>query len=56
MHVWLCDVPASMKMGVLVRRLQADLPPFSTTHTAHESGRPHYVIDTVDPTGSGSAE
>ena len=56
MHVWLCDIPATMNMAVLVKRLQADLPPFSTTRTAHESGRPHYVIDTVQQPGSGLAE
>lgn len=45
MHVWLCEVPATMKMTSLVRRLQADLPPFHFAHTAHESRRPQYVID-----------
>lgn len=45
MHVWLCEIPATMKMTFLLRRLQADLPPFQSAQTAHESSRPHYVID-----------
>lgn len=27
MHVWICDVPHTMKMTTLLRRLQADIPP-----------------------------
>jgi hypothetical protein len=45
MHVWLCEVPAAMKMGVLVRRLQSDLPPFQSLQSLQASGRPQYVID-----------
>jgi hypothetical protein len=56
MHVWLCDVPGTMNMTVLVKRLQADLPPFSSTRTTHESGRPHYVIDTLPQPGSDVAK
>jgi hypothetical protein len=48
MHVWLCDVPATMKMGLLMRRLQADLPPFQSSQSGQESGRPQYVIDSMD--------
>lgn len=45
MHVWLCDVPAGMKMGVLMRRLQSDLPPFQSLHSPQATDRPQYVID-----------
>ncbi len=44
MHVWLCDVPAAMKMGALIRRLQVDLPPFQAIHT-DSSGLVRYVLD-----------
>ena len=27
MHVWICEVPGTMKMTTLLRRLQADIPP-----------------------------
>ena len=52
MHVWLCDVPAAMKMTVLLRRLQADLPPFHATYVGAEQARPQYVIDCPE-TGDG---
>ena len=45
-HVWLCNVPATMKITTLLRRLQADLPPcqYSRTTTA-EATPPRYIID-----------
>ena len=49
MHVWLCEVPPTMKMTVLLRRLQADLPPFRSTYVATEMARPQYVIDYSEP-------
>lgn len=27
MHVWICEVPSTMKMTTLLRRLQTDIPP-----------------------------
>lgn len=48
MHVWLCDVPATMKMTSLIRRLQADLPPFRSSESAPPSGRRRYVLDSPD--------
>jgi hypothetical protein len=45
MHVWICEVPGTMKMNVLIRRLQADLPPFQSKQTADDSGRARYVLD-----------
>lgn len=51
MHVWLCEVPATMRMTSLVRRLQADLPPFQSVKSTHESGRLHYVLDCPDKSG-----
>lgn len=43
-QVWLCETPASMKMPALLRRLQADIPPFAATRSTGESGHPQYVI------------
>ena len=49
MHVWICDVPNTMKMATLLRRLQADIPPCRYTQTAPEpDGRLQYVIDVLD--------
>lgn len=46
MHVWLCDVPPTMKITVLLRRLQADIPPCRHLQPATDpSARPRYVID-----------
>ena len=46
MHVWVCDIPPTMKALTLLKRLQADLPPCLYTQTeTNPSGRPQYVID-----------
>lgn len=48
MHVWLCEVPDTMKMDRLLKRLQADIPPFLHTHiSSGPDARPQYVIDNV---------
>lgn len=49
MHVWLCDVPATMKMERLLRRLKADIPPFQHIVTpSAPDANPHYLIDCPD--------
>lgn len=46
MHVWICEVPGTMKMTTLLRRLQADIPPCRYTHaTVSATDRPQYLID-----------
>ena len=46
MHVWLCDVPETMKMDRLLKRLKADLPPFQYTQiSSGPNTRQQYVID-----------
>ena len=46
MHVWICEVPGTMKMTTLLRRLQADIPPCRYTHvTTEPTVPPQYVID-----------
>ena len=49
MHVWVCDIPSTMKVGSLLKRLQEDIPPCQYTQT--ETGlpaRPQYVIDSPE--------
>lgn len=49
MHVWICEVPGTMKMTTLLRRLQADIPACRYTHTSTEStSRPQYLIDSLE--------
>lgn len=49
MHVWVCDVPVTMKMSSLLRRLQADIPPCRYTQTsADQSARPQFMIDSPE--------
>ncbi|MGZ8381058.1 MAG: hypothetical protein ACXW4C_05550 [Nitrospira sp.] len=50
MHVWICEVPCTMKMTTLLRRLQADIPPCRYSQTAIASNdHPQYVIDSLEP-------
>jgi hypothetical protein len=49
MHVWICDVPSTMKMTTLLRRLRADIPSCRYTQTIMEStNRPQYLIDSLE--------
>ena len=46
MHVWMCEVPSTMKMSVLLRRLQEDIPPCRYSQsTTEETAHPYYLID-----------
>lgn len=48
-HVWICEVPSTMKMTTLLRRLQADIPPCRYTQSTTEStSRPQYLIDSPE--------
>ena len=49
MHVWVCDIPPTMTVRSLLRRLQADIPPchVKQTQTALPA-RPQYVIDCLE--------
>ena len=54
MHVWICDVPATMKMERLLRRLKADIPVFQQTVTSSApDARPQYLIDCPNPDAQG---
>jgi hypothetical protein len=49
MHVWLCEVPNTMKMAYLLRRLQADIPP--CTYAEHPADPPvstRFIIDSPE--------
>ncbi len=49
MHVWICDVPSNMKISLLLRRLQTDIPPCRHFHSpAESSARPQYIIDSPE--------
>ena len=49
MHVWLCEVPGTMKVTTLLRRLQADIPPCRYSQTSEApTNRPQYVIDALE--------
>jgi len=46
MHVWICEVPSTMKMTTLLRRLQVDIPPCRYSQTTTEpTSCPQYLID-----------
>jgi len=49
MHVWVCDVPAGMKVPSLLRRLQVDIPSCRWTQSAADASRPpRFIIDRPD--------
>lgn len=49
MHVWICDVPPTMKMTTLLRRLQADIPPCRYQQTTSPTpDQVRYILDTVE--------
>lgn len=50
MHLWICEVPGTMKMERLLKRLKADIPAFQLTTTPSTADtRPQYLIDSPDP-------
>jgi hypothetical protein len=53
MHVWLCEVPATMKMSQLLRRLKADIPQFCQTEVRSPDARRQYIIDSPESVSSG---
>jgi hypothetical protein len=48
MHVWVCEVPANMKIPLLLRRLQTDIPPCRHVPPPEQAHRPQYVIDSPE--------
>jgi hypothetical protein len=50
MHVWVCDIPPTMKVLTLLKRLKDDIPPCRYTQTETDlPARPRYVIDCPEP-------
>ncbi|ULA63315.1 MAG: hypothetical protein LZF86_110010 [Nitrospira sp.] len=48
MHVWTCEIPASLKVPRLLKRLQADIPPSKVVPPDEAAQAPaRYVIDTI---------
>lgn len=48
MHVWICEIPANMKVTGLLRRLQTDIPPCRHIPPPAQTAIPHYVIDSPE--------
>lgn len=49
MHVWICEVPGTMKMAALLRRLQADIPPCRYNQISEApTNSPQYVVDSLE--------
>ena len=49
MHVWICEVPGTMKMTTLLRRLQADIPPCRYRQTSvAPTNRLQYIVDVLE--------
>ena len=52
MHVWICEVPSTMKMLSLMRKPQYDIPSCRYSHTSvAPTNRPQYVIDVHEQHG-----
>ncbi|SPP66423.1 hypothetical protein [Nitrospira lenta] len=48
MHVWTCEIPTSLKVPRLLKRLQADIPPSTVTPPSETAPSPaQYIIDTA---------
>jgi len=46
MHVWVCEIPSTMKVPFLLKRLQEDIPPCHYTQSASNlPALPQFVID-----------
>jgi hypothetical protein len=49
-HLWVCEVPPSMKVLRLLKRLKEDIPPCDTQQIATDlPARPRYLIDCPEP-------
>lgn len=48
-HLWICEVPASMKFPRLLRRLKEDIPPCVAQQvTTDQPARTRYLIDCAE--------
>ena len=49
-HLWLCEVPPTMKVLRLLKRMEEDIPPCLAQEIATDPPtRPRYLIDTPEP-------
>ena len=49
MHVWTCEIPASLKVPRLLKRLQADIPPSKVMPPDESaSSPPRFIIDRLE--------
>lgn len=55
MHVWICEVPPTLKVPSLLKRLQADIPPCRPQQLSPPApARPQYVLDLPEQEPSAS--
>lgn len=48
-HLWICEVPATMKVQRLLKRLQEDIPPFQAQQIATDlPTAPSYLLDSPE--------
>ena len=48
-HLWICEVPLTMKFPRLLKRLKEDIPPCSAKESATAlPARPRYLIDSLE--------
>lgn len=52
MHVWICEVPRAMQVLRLLKRLQADMPPYQIKEVTANMPILHYVIDSPETESS----
>ncbi len=49
MHIWLCEIPATLKVPRLLKRLQADIPACRISeHSAAKDARIRYIVETME--------
>ncbi len=49
MHVWTCEIPASLKVPRLLKRLQADIPPSKVVPPDESASSPaRYILDSLE--------
>lgn len=49
MHVWTCEIPATLKMPRLLKRLQADIPACRISEqTAAQDARTRYTVESME--------
>ena len=49
MHIWLCEIPATLKVPRLLKRLQADIPACRISEqSAAKDARIRYIVESME--------